>query len=147
MSIKSQLENDVKDAMRAHDDQRRNTLRMALAAIKFAEIEGGAALDDAAVMAILQKEIKSRRETIIDAERAGRAATTSEVNAEIAILEAYLPKQLSPEELERLVREAIADVGATSAREMGQVMKVLVPRLQGRATGNEASQAVRKLLQ
>jgi hypothetical protein len=147
MPIKTQLENDVKDAMRARDEQRKNTLRLALAAIKFAEIEGGAALDEAAIIAILQKEIKARRETIADAERAGRSSTTVDAIAEISILESYLPKQLSPEELEKLAREAIAEVGATSAKEIGQVMKVLAPRLQGRATGGEANQVVRKLLQ
>ncbi len=91
MPIKTQLENDVKDAMRARDEQRKNTLRLALAAIKFAEIEGRTVLDDAAIIAILQKEIKARRETIADAEHAGRPGTTLEANAEISILEAYLP--------------------------------------------------------
>lgn len=147
MSIKNQIESDMRDAMRARDELRKNTLRMALTNIKLAEVDKGGALDETALLALMQKEIKSRRESIADAERAGRSAFIESLKAEIALLEAYLPKQLAPEELEALVREAIAESGATSQREMGQVMKILVPRLQGRASNNEASQVVRRLLQ
>lgn len=147
MSLKAQLENDVKESMRAHDEQRKSVLRMALSAVKLAEVEKGAALDEASVMTVLQKEIKSRRETIADAERAGRPDLMAAALAEIAILEGYLPAQLTPAELEDLARQAIAEVGATSAREMGQVMKVLMARVAGRASGGEINQVVRKLLQ
>lgn len=146
MSIKQQLENDIKEAMRAKDELRKRALRSALSSIRLAEVEKGGELDDAAVMAVLQKEIKSRHETIADAERAGRADMLAEAQAEIGVLESYLPKPFSPEELEQLARRAIQEVGATSPKEMGQVMKVLMPQLQGRATGNEASQVVRRLL-
>jgi hypothetical protein len=97
-------------------------------------------------LAVIQKEVKSRQETIVDAERANRPEQVAESQAEINILEAYLPEPLTPEELETFAKEAIEEVGATSMREMGQVMKVLIPRLEGRATGSEASQTVRKLL-
>jgi len=147
MPIKNQIESDLKDAIRAKDELRKNTLRMALTNIKLAEVEKGASLDDAALLALVQKEIKSRRESIADAERAGRGGFIESLNAEIAILEAYLPQQLAPEELEALAKQAIAEVGASSQREMGMVMKVLVPRLGGRASGNDASQVVRRLLQ
>lgn len=147
MSLKAQLENDVKESMRAHDEQRKSVLRMALSAVKLAEVEKGAALDEASVMTVLQKEIKSRRETIADAERAGRPDLMAAALAEIAILEGYLPAQLTPAELEDLARQAIAEVGATSAREMGQVMKVLMARVASRASGGEINQVVRKLLQ
>lgn len=146
MSIKQQLENDIKEAMRARDELRKRALRSALAAIRLAEVEKGGELDDSGIMAVLQKEIKSRHETIADAERAGRAEMAKEAQAEIGVLESYLPKPFSPEELEALVRQAIQQVGATSPKEMGQVMKVLMPQLQGRATGNEANQVVRRLL-
>ena len=147
MSIKSQIEKDIHDAMRSGDTLRKNTLRMALSAIKLAEIDRGTSLDEAGFIAILQKEIKSRRESIIDAERAGRPELAAEAQAEINILDNYLPVQLDQHELEIMAREAIAEVGATSAREMGSVMKVLMPRIQGRAEGSQVSQVVRNLLE
>lgn len=147
MSTKEQLENGLKDAMRAGDDLRKRTLRMALAAIRQVEIDKGTTLDDSAVMAILQKEIKSRQEAVDEARRAGRPDLEQAAQAEIGVLQAFLPQPLSAEELEALARQAVADAGATSPREMGQVMKILLPRLGGRASGDQASQAVRKLLQ
>ncbi len=146
MQTKSQIENDIKDAMRARDEVRKRTLRQTLSAIKLAEIEKGRTLDEPEVLGILQKEVKTRQEVIADAERAGRPDLVEEAQAEIAILETYLPQPLSAEELEALAQEAIAEVGATSPREMGQVMKALMPRIQGRASGSDASLIVRKLL-
>jgi uncharacterized protein YqeY len=145
MMIKEQLQNELKDAMRAGDGLRKSTLRMALSAIKLAEVDKGK-LDDEAVMAIIQKEVKSRNETIEDAKRSDRPDMIETAEQEIAILEGFLPEQLTPEEVEDLARQAIEETGASSMREMGQVMKVLMPRLGGRATGGEASAAVRKLL-
>lgn len=147
MDAKIQLESALKDAMRAGDDLRKRTIRMALSAIRLAEIDKGAALDDVAVISILQKEIKSRQESIEDARRANRPDLVESSQAEIAILQDFLPRQLTPEELEVLAKQVIAEVGATNLREMGQVMKVLVPRLEGRAPGDQASQVVRRLLQ
>lgn len=149
MSLKTQLEGALKDAMRANDDLHKRTLRMALAAIRLAEIEKGrgSVMDEPAVLAILQKEIKARQESIADAERAGRPDLVKEALDEVHVLEAFLPKQLSAAELEALARQAVAEVGATSIREMGQVMKILMPRLAGRAPGDQASQVVRQLLQ
>ncbi len=146
MSAKTRLETDMRDALRAGDNKRKSTLRMALASIKLSEINKGAALDDGEILAILQKEVKSRQESIADAERAGRPELADEAQAEIAILEIYLPKPFSETELEDLALQVIAEVGASSAGEMGLVMKALVPRLEGRATGSQASQVVRKLL-
>lgn len=146
MDIKTQIENDIKDAMRAKDEPRKRTLRMALSAIKLAEVDKGGPLDEQGLIGVIQKEIKSRKESIADAERAGRSDLIAESQSEMVILEGYLPQALSPDELERMAREAIAEAGATSPQQMGQVMKLLVPRLQGRASGNEASQVVKKLL-
>jgi uncharacterized protein YqeY len=145
MTIKEELRNELKDAMRAGDSLRKTTLRMALSAIKLAEVDKGQ-LDDDAVIAIIQKEVKSRKETIEDARRSDRPEMIAMAEQEIAVLKKFLPEQLSQEELEELARQAIEEVGANSMREMGQVMKVLVPRLGGRATGGQASAAVRKLL-
>jgi hypothetical protein len=147
MDLKSTLQSDLKDAMRHGEEIRKNTLRMAISAIKLAEVEKGAHMDETAYLAVIQREIKARRESIADAEKAHRPEFISQAEEEIKILQAYLPAALSQEELEQLAREAITEAGATSIREMGQVMKILMPRLQGRATGEQASQVVRKLLQ
>jgi len=147
MVTKAQLENALKEAMRSGEVLKKNTLRMALSAIRLAEVDKGAPLDEQALLNVLQKELKSRREAIEDAQRANRPELAAAAEAEIKVIEAFLPEALSPEELEALARQAIQETGATSIREMGQVMKALMPRLQGRATGEQASQAVRKLLQ
>lgn len=146
MVTKAELENALKDAMRSGDTLRKTTVRMVLSAIKLVEIDKGIPLDEAGVLAVLQKEVKSRREAIVDAQRANRPELAAASEAEIAVLESFLPAAMSPEELEVLARRAIREAGATSLREMGQVMKLLVPLLQGRASGDQASQVVRKLL-
>jgi hypothetical protein len=147
MDLKATLQSDLKDAMRHGEETRKSTLRMAISAIKLAEVEKGAHMDEAAYLAIIQKEIKARRESIADAEKANRPELIAQAEDEIKILQAYLPEALSPDELEQMAKAAIEESGATSIREMGQVMKILMPRLQGRATGDQASQVVRKLLQ
>jgi uncharacterized protein YqeY len=147
MVNKAELETALKEALRSGDALRKTTLRMVLSAIKLAEIEKGVSLDENGILSVLQKEVKSRREAIIDAQRANRPDLVTASEAEIVILESFLPKAMSPEELEALARRAIQEVGATSPREMGQVMKVLIPLLQGRASGDQASQMVKKLLQ
>lgn len=133
--------------MRSRDDVSRRTLRMALAAIQLAQVEHGAEPDDNAILAILQKEIKSRRETIADAGRASRPDLAASAEEEIKVLEAFLPSQMSQEELESLVRQAVAEAGATAPSDMGRVMKILLPRVQGRAPGDQVSKAVRQILQ
>ncbi len=144
--MKERIQNDLKIALRENDEVRKRTLRMALSAIRFFEVEKGIELDDSAVISIVQKEVKSRNEAIADAQRANRPDLVQASQQELAILESYLPKALSESELEELARQAIAEVGATSVQQMGQVMKILIPRLQGRASGDQASQMVRKLL-
>ena len=146
-TLRSKLEATLKDAMRAKDDVRRRTIRMVLAAVKLSEIEKGAVLDDNSILAIIQKEVKNRRESIQDAQKANRADLVSANEAEIRVLEGYLPKPLSLDELNTLVKAAIAEVGAKSPAEMGKVMKVLLPRVQGKAPGDQVSQVVRQLLQ
>jgi len=147
MDLKSKIQSDLLDAMRHGEETRKSTLRMALSAIKLLEVEKGAKIDEAAYLAIIQKEIKSRRESIADAERANRPELITQAEQEIKVLESYLPTALSEGELEIMAKDAISEAGATSIREMGQVMKILIPRLLGRATGDQASQVVRKLLQ
>jgi uncharacterized protein YqeY len=147
MSMKTELEDALKEAMRSSDVVRRGTLRMVLSAVKEAEIQKKGELDDPTVLSLLQKEVKSRQESIADAEKAGRPDLVEAAKTEMAILEEYLPKQLSDAELDALVTAAIAESGASSAAEMGQVMKVLLPKIQGRADGGRVSQAVRGRLQ
>lgn len=147
MSVKNELENALKEAMRSSDVLRRGTLRLVLSAIKEAEVAKQGDLDDAAILALLQKEVKSRQESLADAEQAGRKDLVENAQAEMAILEEYLPKQLSDDELEALVDKAIAEHGASSAADMGDVMKTVLPKVQGRADGGRVSQMVRGKLQ
>jgi uncharacterized protein len=147
MDTKTLLENDLKSAMRAGDTVRKRTLRMALSAIKLSEVQKGGHLDESQVLAVLQKEIRSQQETIAEAEKAGRPEIAMAAEAEIAVLESYLPPSLSKDELESLARETIAEVGASSPSDMGKVMKALMPKVQGRAPGEQVSQTVRQLLQ
>jgi len=133
--------------MRQRDDVRKRTVRSVLAAIKLAEVEAGKPLDEDALLGVIQKEVKMRREALEGAQKAGRDDLIAAAEAEMAVLQEFLPEPLTAEDLEALAREAIAEVGAASPRDMGKVMAALMPRLQGRATGKEASQVVRRLLQ
>ncbi len=146
MSLKTKLEADLKQAMRDNKDLTKRTLRLCLAAVKLAEIEKRSELEDGAILGILQKEVKSRLETIEEAREAGREDLVQGAQSEIEILQAYLPQPLSDDELIELVQAAIEEAGATSPQEMGNVMKLLMPRIQGRADGKAASTAVRERL-
>ncbi len=143
---KAQIREELNAAMKAKDEHRKSTLRLALAAIKLVEVEKRAELGDADVHRILQKEVKLRREAIADAERAGRQDFIRDAEHEIAILESFLPAQLTEPEIRALAAEAIAETGAGSPSEMGAVMKLLMARLQGRAEGATVSRIVRELL-
>lgn len=147
MTLKDQINNSIKDAMRAGDELRKTTLRMALAAIKLAEVQKGGPLDEATVLGLVQKEVKSRHEAIEDARKAHRPDLEEGARAEIAILQEFLPQALTPAELEQMVRDAIAETGATSPRDMGKVMGVLTPRTKGRADGKVVSDLVKQMLQ
>jgi uncharacterized protein YqeY len=147
MDTKTKLETALKEAMRSGDEVRKRTIRMALAAIKQAEIDRQTALDEAAVIALLQKEIKLRREALEEAHTANRPDLAAAAEAEIAVVGEFLPQALSEQELRLLVETAIAETGAASPADMGKVMKVLMPRLAGRAPGDQVSALVRQLLQ
>lgn len=147
MAIKTDLEQALKDALRANDEMRKNTLRGTLAAIKEAEVLKKGELDDAAVVAIVQKEVKSRNEALAEAEKAKRSDLAEKAKAETKVLETFLPKALSQQEVEAIVQAAIAEVGATTPADMGKVMKAVLPKLQGRADGAQVSQLVRTKLQ
>ena len=147
MSIKTQLNDSMKEAMKSGDEVRKRTLRMALAAIKQVEVDKRAELDDATVMGLLQKEIKNRREALEEAKKAGRADLVQANESEIEVLQAYLPKAMPADELRALVQAAIAETGASSPADMGKVMKAVMPRVAGRAPNDAISAAVREFLQ
>lgn len=146
MEIKQKLAADLQEAMRNGRSVQKRNLRLVLTAIRLAEVDKGSSLDDAGVMAILQKEIKSRRETIEDAHKAGREDIVTAAEEDITVISSYLPQAISSDELQELVQAAIQEVGAVSPADMGKVMKVLMPRIQGRAPGDQVSQMVRQLL-
>jgi uncharacterized protein YqeY len=146
MNLKTKLEDDLKQAMRDGDDLTKRTLRLCLSAIKLAEVEERDTLEEGTILSILQKQVKSRQETIDEAQGVGRIDLVQGAQAEIAIIKAYLPQPLTHEELMDLVKEAIAEVNASEPQDMGRVMKELMPRIQGRADGKAASAAVREQL-
>jgi uncharacterized protein len=146
METKIKLEQALKTAMKAGDDVTRRTVRMALAAIRQLEIDKRISLEEPAVLAIIQKEIKTRRESVEEASRVNRTDIVAATQAEIKVLEGYLPAALTEEELKTLVVAAISEVNAASPADFGKVMKVLMPRIAGRASGDQVSALVRSLL-
>ena len=146
MDLKTQLNDSMKEAMKAHDEVRKRTVRMALAAVKQVEVDKRTTLDDAAVIPLLQKEIKNRREAVEEARKANRLDLIADNEAEIKVLEAFLPKAMSPDELRALAQSAISEAGASTQADMGKVMKVLMPKVAGRAAGDQVSSMVKELL-
>ena len=146
MNLKERLQTDLVQAMKTHDETKKWVIKMIKAAIQLAEVAKGKELDQDEIMAIIQKEIKTRQEAKADAEKAHREDLVAQADQEIACLKTYLPTQLNAEELKELVRSVIAECNATSIKDMGVVMKTLQPLLAGRASNAEASQVVRELL-
>jgi uncharacterized protein len=147
MSIKNQLNESMKDAMKSGDEVRKRTVRMALAAVKQAEVDKRVELDDMAVINLLQKEVKNRRESLEEARKASRQDLVDANEAEIRVLEAFLPKAMPEEELRALVESAIEETGAASPADMGKVMKSVMAKVAGRAPNDRVSATVRELLQ
>jgi len=146
MNFHNKLQNDLAIAMKARNDTQKWVIRLLKSTIELAEVNKGQPLTEDEFLGVVQKEIKTRNESLADAEKANRQDLIDAALAEIAILKTYLPAQLSPEELLELVRQTIKDVNATSAKDMGAVMKVLLPKLQGMATNSEASRIVKEEL-
>jgi uncharacterized protein YqeY len=147
MDLKLQFETALTEAMKAGDDVRKRTIRMVLAAIRQVEIDRQVKLDDTAVISIIQKEMKTRKEAIEEAQRAKRPDIVSATDAEIGVLKSYLPEALSGDELISLAKAVIVESDSVSPADMGKVMKLLMPRVAGRATGDQVSIVVRQLLQ
>ncbi|MCL4529749.1 MAG: GatB/YqeY domain-containing protein [Chloroflexi bacterium] len=146
MNIKIQLTESMKDAMKSGDAVRLRTVRMVNAAIKQIEVDKRTVMDDAAVMSLLQKEIKNRREALEEAKMANRADLVADNEAEIKVLEVFLPKAMPAEELRALAQAAIVETGAAAPADMGKVMKALMPKVAGRAANDQISAVVKELL-
>ena len=147
MTIKMQLNESMKDAMKGGDEVRKRTVRMVLAAVKQVEVDKRTELDDMAVMNLIQKEMKNRRESLEEARKANRADLVEANEAEMKVLEAFLPKAMPAEELRSLVQAAIDETGASTPAEMGKVMKIVMAKVAGRAPNDVVSATVRELLQ
>ena len=146
MSLKSRVTDDMKDAMRAKDSARLGTIRLLLAAIKQKEVDERIELDDAMISSIVEKLIKQRKDSISQFQAAGRDDLVAVEQAELVVLQAYLPEQLSSAEVEAAVTAAIAESGATSAKDMGKVMGLLKARLAGRADMGQVSTLIKTQL-
>lgn len=147
MSLKERLQEDWKTALKKKDSFKASVLSMARAAILQAEKVDGSILDDEAIISVLSKEVKQRRDAIVEFERGNRQDLIDQVNGEINILLEYLPQQLTEEEIAEIVKNAVNETGATSIKEMGKVMTSIMPKVKGRADGKLVSQIVKQFLQ
>jgi hypothetical protein len=149
MTLFERVDADLKDAMRARDANRLGVLRMLKSALKYGAIEKADAdggLSDADAVQVIRKQAKQRQDSIESFEKGGRQELAEKEKAELAILNSYLPQQMSPDELSKIVRETVVEVGATSKAQMGAVMKALQPKVAGRADGKTLSAEVQKQL-
>lgn len=133
MSLKERINEDMKAAMRARETERLATIRMIQAAIKQREVDERITLDDSQVLAVIEKMIKMRRESVVQFQSGGRADLVAKENAEIALLQGYMPSQLSESELDALITKAISESGASSIKDMGKAMALIKQQAQGRA--------------
>jgi len=146
MALKDRITDDMKTAMRAGEKERLGTIRLILSAIKQREVDERITLDDSQVLAAIEKMIKQRKEAITQFEAGGRADLVAKETAEIAILQAYLPAQMSDAEVDALIAEAIASTGAASIKDMGKVMGAVKSKAQGRADMGAVSARIKQKL-
>ena len=146
MALKDRITDDMKTALKAGDKERLATIRLAIAAIKQREVDERISLDDAQVLAVLEKMIKQRREAITQFQTGGRADLVAKETAEIGVLQGYLPAQMSEAELDALIAQSIAASGATSVKDMGKVMALVRPKAQGRADMGQVSARIKQKL-
>lgn len=146
MSLRSRLDEDLKQALRAGNEVRKGTIRMLLASMKNQQIQNRAPLDDQQELSVVDKEVKVRREAAEEYGRLGRPEIVEKNLAELSVLQEYLPAQLSDAEVDSIIREAIGATGATSPSDMGRVMGIVTPQTTGRADGKLVSRKVRDAL-
>lgn len=146
MSLKERLQEDWKSAMKSRDRFKANTISMAKAAVLMAEKSDGSQLDDESVIAVLSKEVKQRRDAILEYEKGNRQDLVENTKKEIEVLLEYLPQQLTEDEIRKIVEDAVREVGAASIKDMGKVMTAIVPKTKGRADGKLVNVIVREYL-
>jgi uncharacterized protein YqeY len=146
LSILDQLNQDLKQAMKDKDSLKLSVIRMLKTALKNEEINQAKTLTEDQELTILTRELKQRQDSLQEFEKAGRSDLAEKTRLEIDIVKSYLPKELSVDELRELIREAVAEAGATSKKEMGKVMSILIPKVKGRADGKLVNQLVSELL-
>jgi len=146
MSLNERLNEDMKQAMKSQDKFRLSVIRMIRSAIKNVEIDQRKTLDDSEVLDILSREIKQRRDSLLEFEKAGRDDLAVTVKEEIDVIAVYLPQQLTEEEVKEIVQQTISEVGASSKADMGKVMSALMPKVKGRADGKLVNQVVQQSL-
>ncbi len=146
MSLKEKLQEDLKSSMKNKDTIRKSVVTLIRAAIKQHEVDNRVELADDAIIDIISKQLKQRKDSLAEFEKANRDDLVEETKSEIQVLERYLPQQLSEEELEKIVIETIAEVGATSMKDMGKIMATIKPKTAGRADGRKINELVKKNL-
>lgn len=146
MSLKEKLQEDLKSSMKNKDTIKKSVITMIRAAIKQYEVDNRVELSDEGIVDIISKQLKQRNDSLAEFEKAGREDLIEETKSEIQVLKEYLPQQLSEEELEKIVKETIAEVGATSMKDMGKIMTAIKPRTAGRADGRKINELVKKNL-
>lgn len=145
--LKEQIQQDMKDAMRAKDQRRLGVIRLLLAAIKQREVDERIDLDDTQILVVIDKMLKQRRDSLSQFQSAGRQDLADQESYEMTILETYLPEQLSPEAVEKLIEKALKESGASSIKDMSKVMAIMKPQIQGRADVAEVSKKVKSALE
>lgn len=146
MSLKEKLQEDLKSSMKNKDTIKKSVVTLIRAAIKQHEVDNRVELTDDAIIDIISKQLKQRKDSLAEFEKANRDDLIEETKSEIQVLEGYLPQQLSEEELEKIVIETIAEVGATSMKDMGKIMATIKPKTAGRADGRKINELVKKNL-
>lgn len=147
MSLKETLANDLKTALKEKDTVRKNAVQMVRAAILQVEKDQKIVLDDAGVIEVVARELKKRKDSLSDFIRSGRQDLIDNVNREIEILIRYMPEQMPDNELEELIRNAIEEVGATSVKDIGKVMKAVLPKVKGKADGSKVNALAKQILE
>ena len=146
MSFKEQLLQDMKEAMKAKDVIRKNTIQLVRSGVLQVEKDKQVTLDDDGVLEVIAKELKKRRDSLPDFEKSGRQDLVDGLKREIEVLLSYLPAQLTDDELQLIVKEAVSEVGATTMRDIGKVMAVIMPKTTGRADGKRINEIVKEIL-
>lgn len=147
MTLKEKLMLDLKEAMKNKDEIRKNTIQLIRSAVLQVEKDNKVVLQDDGIIDVIAKQLKKRKEALPDYERSGRQDLINNINKEIEILTSYLPQQMSEEELEKIVKEAITSTGAVNKNDIKKVMAQVMPKVKGRADGSQVNKIVMKLLE